>query len=418
MGDPLMAATQKTFVGFGFGPIQAGLFLYEAFRSRNFERLVVAEVVPEVVEAVRRARGCYRVNIATQSGIQAQEVRGLEVFNPSQPADAEALAGALAEASEVCTALPSVESYSMGKPSVAELLERAMQRKAAQPGLPGCVVYTAENHNHAAEILQGLCERGLDEKTRAALRQSVQYLNTVIGKMSGVVTGLEPIRAEGLACLTESFPRAFLVEEFNRILVTNITLAGFKRGLEVFIEKPDLLPFEEAKLYGHNAVHALIGYLARRHGCRFMSEAAGDPRLMGLARQALLAESGPALIARHQGLDPLFSPAGFMAYGDDLLARMVNPYLRDRTERVTRDPRRKLAWEDRLVGTMRLALDAGIAPERFALGAAAALDTLSGAGGVEAQLRDLWPVADQPPGRKAQLIALISQARKRLAIGD
>ena len=418
MGDPLMAATQKTFVGFGFGPIQAGLFLYEAFRSRNFERLVVAEVVPEVVEAVRRARGCYRVNIATQSGIQAQEVRGLEVFNPSQPADAEALAGALAEASEVCTALPSVESYSMGKPSVAELLERAMQRKAAQPGLPGCVVYTAENHNHAAEILQGLCERGLDEKTRAALRQSVQYLNTVIGKMSGVVSGLEPIRAEGLACLTESFPRAFLVEEFNRILVTNITLAGFKRGLEVFIEKPDLLPFEEAKLYGHNAVHALIGYLARRHGCRFMSEAAGDPRLMGLARQALLAESGPALIARHQGLDPLFSPAGFMAYGDDLLARMVNPYLRDRTERVTRDPRRKLAWEDRLVGTMRLALDAGIAPERFALGAAAALDTLSGAGGVEAHLRDLWPVADQPPGRKAQIIALISRARKRLTTGD
>ncbi|MGO9202151.1 MAG: hypothetical protein ACLQM8_16615 [Limisphaerales bacterium] len=408
-----MAATQKTFVGFGFGPIQAGLFLYEAFRSRNFERLVVAEVVPEVVEAVRRARGCYRVNIATQSGIEAQEVRGLEVFNPSQPADAEALAGALAEASEVCTALPSVESYSMGKPSVAELLERAMQRKAAQPGLPGCVVYTAENHNHAAEILQGLCERGLDEKTRAALRQSVQYLNTVIGKMSGVVTGLESIRAEGLACLTENFPRAFLVEEFNRILVTNITLAGFKRGLDVFIEKPDLLPFEEAKLYGHNAVHALIGYLARRHGCRFMSEAAGDPRLMSLARQALLAESGPALIARHQGLDPLFSPAGFMAYGDDLLARMVNPYLRDRTERVTRDPRRKLAWEDRLVGTMRLALDAGIAPERFALGAAAALDTLSGAGGVEAQLRDLWPVADQPPGRKAQLIALISQARKK-----
>ena len=408
-----MAATQKTFVGFGFGPIQAGLFLYEAFRSRNFERLVVAEVVPEVVEAVRRARGCYRVNIATQSGIEAQEVRGLEVFNPSQPADAEALAGALAEASEVCTALPSVESYSMGKPSVAELLERAMQRKAAQPGLPGCVVYTAENHNHAAEILQGLCERGLDEKTRAALRQSVQYLNTVIGKMSGVVTGLESIRAEGLACLTENFPRAFLVEEFNRILVTNITLAGFKRGLDVFIEKPDLLPFEEAKLYGHNAVHALIGYLARRHGCRFMSEAAGDPRLMSLARQALLAESGPALIARHQGLDPLFSPAGFMAYGDDLLARMVNPYLRNRTERVTRDPRRKLAWEDRLVGTMRLALDAGIAPERFALGAAAALDTLSGAGGVEAQLRDLWPVADQPPGRKAQLIALISQARKK-----
>jgi mannitol-1-phosphate/altronate dehydrogenase len=411
-----MTATPRTFVGFGFGAIQAGLFLYEASRSRNFERLVVAEIVPEVVQALRRARGCYRVNIATQSGIQIQEVRGVEIFNPSDPADAEALAGALAEASEICTALPSVEFYSKGNPSVAGLLGRAIQRKAAQPGLPPCVIYTAENHNHAAEILQGLCEQALDEKTRPALGSTVQFLNTVIGKMSGVVTGLEPIRAEGLACLAEGFARAFLVEEFNRILITKITLPGFKRGIEVFIEKPDLLPFEEAKLYGHNAVHALLGYLARRKGCLFMSEAAADPQLMTLAREAFLAESGPALTARHRGLDPLFSPAGIKAYGEDLLARMVNPYLRDRTERVTRDPRRKLAWDDRLVGTMRLVLDAGLTPERFALGAAAALETLSPTGNLDAQLRQLWPVPDQPPGRKSQLIALISEAQKRLMI--
>ena len=44
----------RTYVGFGFGAIQAGLFLYEAFGSGAFSRLVVAEVVPEVVAAVRR----------------------------------------------------------------------------------------------------------------------------------------------------------------------------------------------------------------------------------------------------------------------------------------------------------------------------------------------------------------------------
>ena len=97
------------------------------------------------------------------------------------------------------------------------------------------------------------------------------------------------------------------MEEFNRILITQIRLPGFQRGIEVFIEKPDLLPFEEAKLYGHNAVHALMGYLAARKGCRFMSEAADDQALMKLAREAFLEESGAALIARHQGLDPLFT---------------------------------------------------------------------------------------------------------------
>ena len=45
-------------------------------------------------------------------------------------------------------------------------------------------------------------------------------------------------------------------------------------------------------------------------------------------------------------------------------------------ERVGRDPERKLGWNDRLVGTMRLALDQGVEPRRYAFGAAAALAML------------------------------------------
>ena len=253
---------------------------------------MVAEVVPDVVAAVRRAQGCFRVNIATPTGIVVQEVRGVEILNPTVPADARALAEALAEASEIATALPSVDFYQRGEPTVAGLIVEAIRKKAARTDLPPAIVYTAENHNHAAEILQELCEEQLDERGRADARRTVQFLNTVIGKMSGVVTAPEEIKAEGLACLVEGSPRALLVEEFNRILITRIRLPGFQRGIEVFIEKPDLLPFEEAKLYGHNAVHALIGYLAARKGYRFMSEAGSDRPLMKLAREAFLEESG------------------------------------------------------------------------------------------------------------------------------
>ena len=419
-----MSAIPKTFVGFGFGAIQGGLFLYEAFRSGNFQRLVVAEVVPEVVAAVRKAGGRYRVNIATAGGIQVQEVCGIEILNPLDPADAPALAESLAEASEIATALPSVDFYGRGEPSVAAFIAEAMRRKAADDRLPPCIVYTAENHNHAAEILQQLC--GQPKRRAPALRGEriraehelcgpVQFLNTVIGKMSGVVTDPGQIAAEGLVCLAEGFPRAFLVEEFNRILITRIDLPGFKRGIEVFLEKPELLPFEEAKLYGHNAVHALLGYLAQRLGCQFMSGAAKIRPLMALARGAFLEESGAALISRYEGLDPLFTPAGYQEYADDLLARMTNPYLRDRIERVTRDTRRKLGWDDRLIGTMRLALDAGITPHRFALGAAAALETLGPTESAAEQLKELWPAADEPPGRKAQLVQLIAEAQAKLA---
>jgi mannitol-1-phosphate 5-dehydrogenase len=405
---------KKTFAGIGFGAIQAGLFLYEAFRAHSFERLVVAEVNPELVAALRRARGHYRVNVATPGGIEVHEVDGIEVLNPSVPAEAQALARVLAEASEICTALPSVEFFSRGEPSVAALLAAAMQAKLADKGLSPGIVYTAENHNHAAEILQGLCEERLPQSARAGSRAVVQFLNTVIGKMSGVVPENDPSAKGPLAPVCAGFPRAFLVEEFNRILISRVRLPGFERGIKVFIEKDDLLPFEEAKLYGHNAVHALVGYLARRKGYAFLSDAAQDAPLMQLAREAFLEESGPALIARHRGVDPLFTPEGYRAYAQDLLVRMVNPYLSDRTERVVRDTPRKLGWEDRLVGTMRLALDAGLVPTRFALGAAAALATLPPAASTASQLESLWPVPDQPPGRKARLVQLIEEAQSRL----
>src|ERR1019366_7896594 len=162
---------------------------------------------------------------------------------------------------------------------------------------------------------------------RVAIRHSGQILNTVIGKMSGVVTEPAEIAGERLAWLVGGISRAILVEGFKRILITRIELPSFHRGIDVFVEKQDLLPFEEAKLYGHNAVHALIGYLVLRRGCRFISEAAQDAPLMSLAWEAFLEESGAALVAKHRGVDPLFTPAGYRAYAGDLLDRMTNPHL-------------------------------------------------------------------------------------------
>ena len=409
-----MPVPPRTFVGFGFGAIQGGLFLYEAHRSGNFGRLVVAEVVPEVVAAIRRSGGCYRVNVATRTGIEVHEVSKVEIYNPLVPGDAAKLVTALAEASEICTALPSVDFFTRGEPSIADLLADAVRRKTADTSLPACIVYTAENHNHAAEILQEACDQKLDEATRTKAGQRVQFLNTVIGKMSGVVTDSAQIKSDHLACLTDGASRAVLVEEFNRILITQIRVPGFDRGIKVFVEKPDLLPFEEAKLYGHNATHALLGYLAQRKGHRFMSDVRNDRGLMALAREAFLEESGAAMIARHKGLDPLFTPAGYQAYADDLLERMINPYLRDLIERVVRDPRRKLAWNDRLIGTMCLALDAGVQPRRFALGAAAAVESLASPKPLSETLNALWPAADQPAGRKGQLVSLIAAAQSKL----
>jgi len=345
---------QRTFVGFGFGAIQAGLFLYEAFRSDNFGRLVVAEVVPDVLHAVRDAGGRFSLNIAHSDHIEVAEVGPLEIQDPGSESDRRRLVEAVAEAEEIATAVPSVQFYTSPDPgSIHRLLAEGLRRKAAAPG-PQAIVYAAENHNHAAEILQARVLEEIPEEERERVCSRVRFLNTVIGKMSGVVSDADEIRLQGLATITPGGRRSFLVEAFNRILISRIRFAGvgeappFQRGIKVFEEKDDLLPFEEAKLYGHNATHALAAYVGTIRGLERIADLSQHPDIFAFLRAAFIQESGEALARKHAGKDPLFTHEGYREYADDLLARMVNPFLHDSAERVGRDPQRKLEWGDRL----------------------------------------------------------------------
>ena len=60
----------------------------------------------------------------------------------------------IAEADELATALPSVKYYGTGgAASVVDLLSAGWALRAQSPTLQPGILYTAENHNHAAEIL-------------------------------------------------------------------------------------------------------------------------------------------------------------------------------------------------------------------------------------------------------------------------
>lgn len=368
--------TKHTFVGFGLGAIQSGLFLYEAQASHNFARLVVAEVLPEVVQQVRENEGYVTVNIAHFDHIEAARVGPVEIYHPGVASDRQALVEAVAAAQEIATAVPGVAFYcnAAGPQTISRLLAAGLRRKARQAG-PPAVIYAAENHNHAAEILQQLVMDEIPPAEQVAIRGLVCFIDTVIGKMSGVVSDSAELQALNLHPMTPGSGRAFLVEAFNRILISRIQFAdpGFRRGITAFIEKDDLLPFEEAKLYGHNATHALGAYLGALLGAQRIADLPSIPGLLAFLRRAFIEESGASLIHRYPGLDPLFTPDGYAAYADDLLRRMINPCLADTVERVGRDVERKLGWDDRLVGTIRLGLAEGVRPVRYALGAAAAL---------------------------------------------
>ncbi len=361
---------EHTFIGFGFGPIQAGLFAKEAFQSGHFRRIVVAEIDPRLVDAVRSNGGTYHVNVARSNRIETIRIEGIELLNPSLPEEATALQAALSEATEITTCLPSVKFYDSAREnSVAALIAKGLRHRKAD----ATIIYAAENHNRAAEIL----EQAVAQRQSGALPMRTQFLNTVIGKMSQVVTDPREMMERSLEPIAPGLERAFLVEEFNRILVSRTTIPGFAPGIEVFIEKDDLLPFEEAKLYGHNAIHALLGFIGMLKGYAKMTEIKGDAALMRVARDAFINESGVALIRKHASLgDELFTETGYRLYAEDLLERMTNPYLADTVARAARDVVRKLGVSDRIFGTMTLALEHGIEPKNMAIGALAGIALL------------------------------------------
>ena len=419
----------RTFVGFGFGAIQAGLFLTEAYLSHNFDRLVVAEVLPDVVSAVRAA-GSFTVNIGHADRIEALTVGPVEIYQPGVAAERTALIAAVAAASEMATALPSVDFYTRGSAgsavdgvadSVAAILAAGLRMKAASGG-PLAIVYTAENNTRAAHLLQSAVLALIPGPEQAQVMSRVQFLDTIIGKMSGVP------EAADLSPIAPGLPRSFLVEAFNRILIDQIERPGmvharhldpswqdYARGITVFVEKSELQPFAQAKLYGHNAGHALAAYLGHKLGLTRIDQLAARPDLLGYVRDAMLYESGTPLCRRYANVDPMFSPAGYRAFVDDLVVRMVSPYVRDTISRVGRDPARKLGWNDRLVGAMRLAAADSVPPHRYATGAAAALDWLAVPLFERPQyLHQLWAADNAERSEAEHMSELIVRASARL----
>jgi mannitol-1-phosphate 5-dehydrogenase len=121
------------------------------------------------------------------------------------------------------------------------------------------------------------------------------------------------------------------------------------------------------KLYLFSAAHAMTAYLGHLKGYHFIHSAIRDPEI----RAAVLA----AMTEAQAGLARRF---GRKVAGDrrdlhEIVGRFENAALGDPIVRVGRDPRRKLAVGERLVGALQAAEQAGVEPDYLAMAVAAAL---------------------------------------------
>ncbi len=328
----------KVFLGIGCGPIQTGIFVAGA-HQKGFDRIVLAEVNPELVAAIDRA-GSVTVNTANLSGIRTDCYDRVEIYNPLTANGLAKLTDFAREADVINTALPGTRFY----PECAAWLQQGFEQAPDKVRY----LYTSENSTTAARELESAVGQGFRH----------HYLDTVIGKMSKVFAAGEC----DLPPLAPGAKAGHLVEEFNTIYSSTAP------GLEAFApaglhQKADLHPFEEAKLYGHNAAHCVLGLALRQVGAQSMSEAVKYPAILAEVEECLKAECGRALCQKYAGVDDYFKAESFNRWADELLTRMISPNLSDSVDRVIRDMERKLGFDDRLAGAVRLALSQGVKPK-------------------------------------------------------
>jgi mannitol-1-phosphate 5-dehydrogenase len=155
-------------------------------------------------------------------------------------------------------------------------------------------------------------------------------------------------------------PLAIRVEAYKRLPVDANAVVGELPPIGGVETVANFEAHVERKLYTHNCAHAVLGYLGHAAGCAYGYEALRDAAIAAQL-QAVLQETGEALIRKHG-----FAPDAHAAYVADLLARFQNEDLGDTCRRLARDPLRKLAPDDRLVGAARLCESQGIEPASLA----------------------------------------------------
>jgi mannitol-1-phosphate 5-dehydrogenase len=157
------------------------------------------------------------------------------------------------------------------------------------------------------------------------------------------------------------------VEAFHEWAVDGTQLRSPAPRVKGWTRTPRLRAFVERKLYTLNTAHAIAAYRGALAGLDTVGAAIADPAIEAAVRQAL-AESGAALCAEHG-----FTEEEHAAYIEKTIQRFRNPHLHDAIARVAREPLRKLARADRLVGPARMCAARGIPARGLLSGVAAAL---------------------------------------------
>ena len=332
-------------VMFGAGNIGRG-FIGQLFSESGYE-VVFVDVVQELLDLFNREHH-YRLQTVSNEGSKDYSIGPVSGVDSRNQA---AVAEAVAEAS-ICATAVGANVLKFVAPNLAAGLVLRAKRN-----LPPINVIVCENLHGAPEYLRGLLEQSIPEEAKSYLAEKTGLVETVIGRMVPAPT--PEMRAQDIGWIK--------VEPYKELPVKRSGFVGPIPDIVAMTPYDDFDVFGARKLYVHNCGHALMSYVAYQRGYEYAYEALEDNEIRSFML-AGLRESVDGICAKYKA-----DRAWLYAHVDDLLKRFANRSLGDTVYRLGRDPIRKLAAEDRLVGAANLAVEGGGKPVHLAWGIAAAL---------------------------------------------
>ena len=336
----------KSAVMFGAGNVGRG-FLGQLFSESGYE-VTFVDIDKVLIDNLNNNH-CYHIEIVdntTSSEITVYPVKALYSNNR------ESVELALSQANIAATAVGA-----RVLPQIAPLVALGIAKRASQTNPEPLNIIVCENLKGAARIFRKNVGVHVPPEARSYFDEKVGFVDTVIGRMVPPPTMV--MRALD--------PSLIAVEPYKELPVDRAGFVGSIPTISGMVPCDNFEVYTARKLYIHNCGHAMLAYLGYLRGYQFGYQALEDTAIRGLLKKALN-ESTAGIVAAYNA-----QPDWLASHAADLIHRFANRSLGDTIFRLGRDPARKLAPDDRLVGAARLAEKAGVEPQAISWGIAAAL---------------------------------------------
>lgn len=335
----------KQSVIFGAGNVGRG-FIGQLFSESGY--VVTLVDVDEPLITALQERGRYTIHLVDNEKVEQVTVSPVHALHSARQKDEAARA--LAEASLSATAVGA-----RILPLIAPLIAAGIRLRAEKGVQEPLNLIVCENLKGAAAVFRGMVNSHLDKAEQEYARTHVGFVDTVIGRM--VPPPTPEMRAQD--------PSLIQVEPYRELPVDRTAFIGEIPAISGMEACDNFPAYTARKLYIHNCGHAVLAYLGYQLGFQYGYEALANAKIRQKVEKAL-EESRQGIVAEYG-----VSPDWLDAHVRDLLHRFANRALGDTVFRLGRDPVRKLAPNDRLVGAARLAEKAGVVPDAIGWGIAA-----------------------------------------------